>query len=317
MNSEQLRDALRPFLSDGELGISIYAFIKGEESNGPKKLDIESDALPGLREMFLKRIEEDIIEKPELTVMNLSDSDERRSVIYEYDLARPEELNSLHAITRTDDVELLSLSNASLSNIKALVIEIGNNVGQLVLYKTMAPINIFGRDRIFLKKHEHRLSRIDDEFLRVSSGFQMLQIQNVLMVLDLGTLEKQFGFHDIVRREASASLDTIEGMELLENPETLRELVEDIRFARKLTKVSRSSPVIQRGISNEAIIQFCQEFPSLMSKIKVNEAGDKLFLDTQVSKNLFIKLLMDDYLVSELTSLHYESLAKDSAESEG
>jgi hypothetical protein len=105
-------------------------------------------------------------------------------------------------------------------------------------------------------------------------------------------------------------------MDILENPEELRALIDDVRFARRLTKVGRSSPVIQQGISNASIIKFCRDFPKLAGRIRFNEGENKISLDTQVSKDLFLKLLMDNYLTSELTNLHYESLAKDSAENE-
>ena len=39
-------------------------------------------------------------------------------------------------------------------------------------------------------------------------------------------------------------------------------------------------------------------------------------LDTKTSKQLFIKLLNDDFLTSELTRLYYDSLAKDFIEME-
>jgi hypothetical protein len=39
-------------------------------------------------------------------------------------------------------------------------------------------------------------------------------------------------------------------------------------------------------------------------------------LDTKVSKDLFINLLMDNFLTSELTKFHYASIAKDSVENE-
>lgn len=34
-------------------------------------------------------------------------------------------------------------------------------------------------------------------------------------------------------------------------------------------------------------------------------------LDTKVSKDLFIKVLMDDFLTSQLTQFYYDSIAKD------
>ena len=315
MNKQELDEALQPFYANDQIGISVYAVLKGEDAD-PKQLDIEADALAGLKGMFLGNIQNEIIANGDLTVMNLSDSDERGNVIYEYDLDIPDELEALQDVTQTDDIELLGLANASLSNIKALIVEIGDNDGQLVLYKTMAPINIFGRGSFFMIKHETRLEQIDEEFLRVSPGFQLFSVGGSIFVMDLKTIEKNFGFHDVVRREAEAGVDSIEEMGVLENPETLRELINDVKFARRLTRVARSSPVLQQGIANESIIQFCRDFPKLSGKIRFNEDEDKIVLDTQVSKDLFLKMLMDNYLTSELTELHYESLAKDSAEAE-
>lgn len=44
--------------------------------------------------------------------------------------------------------------------------------------------------------------------------------------------------------------------------------------------------------------------------------GTQFALDTKVSKDLFIKLLNDDFLTSELAQLYYDSLAKDNIEAE-
>ncbi|MCY3628153.1 MAG: DUF4868 domain-containing protein [Gammaproteobacteria bacterium] len=52
----------------------------------------------------------------------------------------------------------------------------------------------------------------------------------------------------------------------------------------------------------------------MAGRIRFNDREDKIVLDTKKSKDLFIKLLMDDFLTSELTSYHYESVVKDIAE---
>lgn len=39
-------------------------------------------------------------------------------------------------------------------------------------------------------------------------------------------------------------------------------------------------------------------------------------LDTKVSKDFFIKVLMDDFLTSQLTKFYYDSIAKDALISE-
>ena len=56
-------------------------------------------------------------------------------------------------------------------------------------------------------------------------------------------------------------------------------------------------------------MRFSQTHPALRNKLRYDSG--KFVLDTKVSKNLFIKLLNDDFLTSELTRLYYDSIAKD------
>lgn len=311
MNEQELRDGLQVFYDNfEEIGISIYAVLKN--SDNPVKLDIESTALQGLKSLFVDSIKKTITDKEEISILNLSTSDERIDAIYLYDVDIPDELTCIDSVIATDNLPLMNISDTSLSDIQALLIEIGNNVGQIVLYKTMASINIYGRANFFLKKSKTRLTQIDDEFLRVSPNFQLMKINDSLFVIELSALEKNFGFHEVIKREAILGINAIETMLLVENTDVLHELIDDIRYARKFTKVAKSSPVIRARISNQNIINFCKAFPKLAGKIRFNEAEDKILLDTKVSKDLFIKVLMDDFLTSELTRFHYESIAKDS-----
>lgn len=315
MNAEELKASLEQYYAEHEnIDVTVYAILKGPERPQPVKLDIESDALEGLKSLFMQSLRETISEKDGLTVLNLSSSDERLDAIYVYDLELPVELTTLETVITQDNLPLLNLDDQSLASIKALLIEIGNNIGQIVLYKTMAPVNIFGRTSFFLKKSASRLVQLNDEFLRVSAGFQMLRINGTLMVIDLGSLERSFGFHDVIKREAAMGIAAIEHAELISNPDVLRELIDDVKYARRLTKIAKSSPVLEAGVSSENIIRFCQTFPNLIGKIRFNEEQNKVLLDTKVSKDLFIKLLMDDFLTSELTSFHYTSVAKDSVD---
>tara|TARA_R110000823_G_scaffold291009_3_gene409315 strand:+ start:1319 stop:2290 length:972 start_codon:yes stop_codon:yes gene_type:complete len=315
MNAEELKASLEEYYAEyASIGVTVYALLKDPERPQPVKLDIESVALESLKALFMQSLREKISENDELTIVNLSSSDERLDAVYIYDLEVPAELSSLETVITQDELPLLNLSDQSLSSIKALLIEIGNNIGQIVLYKILAPINIFGRASFFLKKSASRLEKLDDEFLRISAGFQMLRINGTLMVIDLGALERSFGFHEVIKREAALGIAAIETAELVSNIDVLRELIDDVKYARRLTKVARSSPVLKAGVSSESIIRFCQTFPNLAGKIRFNEAQDRVLLDTKVSKDLFIKLLMDDFLTSELTSFHYTSVAKDSVE---
>lgn len=315
MTADELKAALQACYDDQtNIGVCVYALMKNVDNPGPFKLDIEAEAEIGLKDLFMQSLRDEISSKDELSLLNLSSADERVNAVYVYDLDIPEELTSLETVISQDDLPVLDLNKGSLSSIKALLIEIGNNIGQLVLYKTMAPVNIFGRTSFFLRKHESRLERLNDEFLRVSAGFQMMRVNGHLLVLNLEVLEHNFGFHDVIKREAALGIDAIVSAKLLTNPDVLRELVDDVKYARRLTKIAKASPVLRAGVSGESIVQFCTTFPHLVGRIRFNEENDKVILDTKVSKDLFIKVLMDDFLTSELTKFHYASVAKDAVE---
>lgn len=314
MNGDELKAALQPFIDNvDQIGVSVYAILKSLGDERPQKLDIEAQALSGLKSLFMQSIQE-AVNRDDLAVLDLSTSDERTNAIYVYDIDVPAELAVIEAVSASDNFPLLDLAQCQLSDIKVLLIEIGNNIGQIVLYKTMAPVNIFGRANFFLKKDRHRLEQINDEFLRVSAGFQLMRINGVLLVMDLGVIEKSFGFHQVLIREAALGIRAIESISLVENSSVLHELLDEVKYARRFTKVAKGSPVLKAQVPNASIIQFCRSFPKLAGRIRFNKAGDKIVLDTKVSKDLFIKLLMDDFLTSELTNFHYESVAKDSAE---
>lgn len=309
MNIEKLKEELKLYKEDS-IGICVYALLK-ENPSKPIKLDIEIGALEELKSLFLAHIQNEIIDKDELSLMKLSSSDERGNVIYEYDLEIPQELSALDFVLKNDNIELLNLNKYNFLDIKALIIEIGNNKNQIVLYKTMAPVNVFSRKHFFLKKHRCRLEQITDDFLRITPDFQIIRVNDKLLIFNLPTLERNFGFHDVIKREAKLSCSAIRSINLLANPDVLVELIEDVKYARKLTKIAKHSPVLKAKIRNKQIISFCKTFPNLKNKFRFNDNEDQIILDTKVSKDLFIKVLMDDFLTSELTKYNYISLAKD------
>ncbi|WP_298772677.1 anti-phage protein KwaB [uncultured Shewanella sp.] len=311
MNKEELNISLNYFTKNiCDIGITVYVVIKGEEK--PKKLDIEATALPDLKKLFLEAIDKDIVRNDELEVVMLSSSDDRINVLYEYDIDIPSELSSISDVNQSDGHKKFNIAD-DIEKVTALLVEIGNSEKQIILYKTMARVNIYGRKSFFLKKSDVRFQQIDDEFFRITPNFQLIQVDKNLVVIDLKTIEKFFGFQDAIKREAKVGIEAIENIALLENPETLHELVEDMAFARKLTRVANASPVLKAGIPNRKIIEFCKAYPNLKGKLRFNSDESKIQLDTRKSKNLFIQILMDDFLTSELTNFHYTSFTKDEA----
>lgn len=310
MNKQELNEALA-FINapEGELQIIIYANIGGV--NEPKRLDIKEEDLTELKKLFVASIESSIISKEDHTVLPLSSADERGNCFYQYDLEVPEGLKRLETIIGNDNLSNFSLSDNQFSNIESLIIVLADTKNEISLFKKLSTVEVIGRGGFMLWKSNQRFERFKDQLLRISSSFQALRVDGEIIIIDLDAIEKEFGFHEVIIKEATKSLSVIEEKELVDNIDTLKELVSDVRFARKLTKVARNSPVIRLGIPNESIITFAKNHPLTKKKMKYNDSQTKFHLDTKVSKDLLIKILNDDLLTSELTKLYYDSLAKD------
>ena len=309
MNKTELNQHLN-FLFDpnGEIQIILYGCF----SDGiVKKMDIKGDDLPAMSQLFIDSIKEKIIDKDDYSVIPLSIADERAKCFYEYDLDVPKEITVLETIIGDDQLDVFDFNNDELSDLSALIIVIADNNNAISIYKKISPVEIMRRSSFMLFKAYKRFERFYDQLLRISGNFQLIRAGNEIIILDLNLIEKIFGFHEVIKKEAIIGLNVIKEKGIVSNINALEELLDNISFARKLIKIARNSPVIQNNIPNINIINFSKTHPAVKGKIKYTKDGSQFCLDTKKSKNLFLKLLNDDYLTSELTQLYYDSLAKD------
>lgn len=310
MNKLELNNALA-FINNpnGELQIIIYANVDGIEE--PRKLDIKGEDLPELKQMFVNSIQSLVVGKDDYVVLPLSTADERGKCFYQYDLELPRELQLLEDVIGNDDLENFNFNGNELSGINSLIIVLADETHEISLFKKLSNVEVVGRGGYMLWKSAERFERFDDQLLRISPKFQAIRAENELFIIDLSAIEQSFGFHDVITREASVSLETIRNMQLVNNMAGLEELINDLTFARKLTKVARNSPVIKHNIPNANIIAFAKSHPLTRTKMRYTDDNLQFNLDTKVAKDLFIKIMNDDLLTSELTKLYYDSLAKD------
>lgn len=314
MNKIELNQHLNFVLQpNGVLQIILYGcFAEGIV----KKMDVKGDDLPAIVQLFVDSIKERILDKDDYSVIPLSTADERSKCFYEYDLDVPEELETLETIIGNDQLDVFDFNDDALSDIQALIIVIADNNHAISLYKKLSSVEVIGRGSYLFWKANQRIERFNNQLLRVSGNFQLIRVENRIIILDLDLIEKSFGFHDVIKREATIGLNAIEEMGIVSNINVLEELIDNVSFARKLTNIARNSPVIKNNIPNVNIINFSRIHPALKGKIRYTADGNQISLDTKVSKNLFIKLLNDDFLTSELTRLYYDSLAKDNIETQ-
>ncbi|EDP6879963.1 TPA: DUF4868 domain-containing protein [Campylobacter lari] len=292
------------------LGAVLFAVTK---TNEVYKVDLESNAVVELRNMILDVLD-GIVNNEDMSFMDISAVDDRKDVVCVYDegLALPEDLAEIQArLNNESNLEDMDFTQIQMNDIKMFIVHTGIDIDRLYLYQFVSNVNIYGRDKFFFKKDKHRLMRIDDDMVRITSKIHMAQLGDKLAIFELEQFEKIFKFHDVIKQEATSCMNKIQEMQLIENIEDFKSIVNDAKFTRKIIRAIRNSPVIKLGISNKQIIDFCMNYKSIAGKLKLNDDKDKLILDTKKSKDIFLNVMLDNFLSSELTKLYYESRAKD------
>ena len=199
-----------------------------------------------------------------------------------------------------------------LGHLFGYIIRIGDWESGILLFKKHYPISLIKRGSFLLRPSNQRFEKLSGEdIIRLNNDVQLLRIGDTILVLDLNMLERSMGFSELIKQAANESIDAIKKLDILEDIEVLQDTLEVPSFARKLSKIQKSSPIFRLNISKEAILEFTKTTPELAGKFKYNEDGTKIRLDTQKSKISFLKLMNDAFLHSKLTKQWYDATAKD------
>jgi hypothetical protein len=315
MNLQELLARLN-FLTDpnNAIGAVLYFVVLHEDQEVIRRADIEGDLQSQLRDRFLEYIGEKFIDNEDLSLVDISAADERKNVVFKYDLeVRPEGLNLLNEILLNAVQPIFNFDQDNLSDIKGFLITIGQADNKIALYKKLYPVNLLRQDRFLLFKDDERLAKVPGEVLAIDKSFDFMLIGEELFILNLNTLERNFGFEDVIRAQANEAIEILASGDLLDNAETIMEFAQNLTNAKKLMKL-KNSPVLR--IPVEHVIDFVRNHPQLSKRLKFNEDETRIALDTATSKKHFLKLLNDDYLYSQLTAMYYDSLAKDELRNE-
>lgn len=318
MKIEHLRKSIDSVMKDS-YSLQLYFVLKQDEQFVLRLADIEDDyAAPELEALFADSIRNQILENDDLILCRLSKDDERDNAIYIYDYETyPEELSVFKDFDIATAIASIPKFDFIQDNLRALfgyIIYIGTMQKGIVLFKKHFPISLIKRDSFLLgaKKAKRRFEKVSGEdIIRMNGAVQLLKINDQMYVLDVKMMEQNMGFIELIRKDADQTVSAIEELGILEDIEVLKDSITEISFARKLSKVKRTSPIFELGIAKETIVEFTKTTAELAGKFKYSEDGRTIRLDTKKSKNAFLTLMNDAFLRSELTKKYYEASAKD------
>ena len=318
MTIEEIKDKLSTLLGQ-PYTVQVYFVLKQDENLILRLADIEDEKTePEVDKLFLEYMTDTVLNNNDLQVCELSTADERTNAIFHYDYTEyPEELEvfqSLDIKQATKEVEKFNFEQDNLSRLCGYIIYIGSMEDGVSLFKKHYPISLIKRDSFLLGaiKSKQRFELVTgDDIIRLNGAVQLFRINGEIFVIDIKVLERNMGFNQLIYKAADETVQAIEELAIIEDIQVLRDSAEDIAFARKLSRVKKSSPIFKLNISKETIIEFTKTTHDLSGRFKYSEDGNEIRLDTKKSKDAFITLMNDAFLRSELTKQFYEAKAKD------
>lgn len=319
MTIEELKESVSSTISAEGCSAEFFFLFDDNSEMRVKSVDINDDDHSELEKLFIKSITDKLLLNDDLTLIDLSSADDRKDAVYHYDLDEvPQGLTYLKEIIENDNIEGFKLDDDDLSKLEGILILIGNEDSQIALYKHQYPVTLMKPDTGFSlmkPKGGNRFKKLDTDILKINSKFEFIKYNGQYYIFDIKALEKFFGFHEAVRNIAEQGVENIKDAGLVMNCDVFSARLDEISFARKLVRSASNSPVLN-VIPNTQVISFTNTHPALKGKFKYSGDGSQLNLKTKKSQNLFLKLLNDDFLQSELTKKYYDSIAKDSVDSE-
>lgn len=319
MTTDQFKSKLQSLVDLGnDFKALVYFAIRGDEGVVLKKANIINDVLKeiavGYRDSLadeLSRFEND----DQMSILNLSDRDERENVIYRYDL--PDEEPSYFNVMRepvADEAvnytgeKMFNFDTDKFSNIDYFVIELGAEDNKIVVYRNNFNINLMkqGRGRFYLNKSGTQIAKIESDILRMDSQIDCMLIDDNFYIVNIKNLDTNKEFAAIIKGRANEAVNLIAELPFVDNVDGLRDRLEELTFARRLMRAMDNSPVTR--LHADTVLDFVRQHQKLSQLLRIN--GNKFDLTSKRAQSAFVSLLNDDFLYSKLTQIDYESSAK-------
>lgn len=327
MTKEELNEKINACLS-GVTGIEIYFGMNGDQC---RKGNFSNMVQDKIKRLFINVINDKVLADG-ISLLGLSEADDRQNAIFYYDIetdAEQEEGGEQedHIIgaellelvaSPQNNIQVFSFDQDAISEIESLIIKIGNAEHDMVIYRIIPPINNYARMKnsvLFFGKHENIFDEQDKDFVKISPGVELILVDGEFIITDLTFFEKATRYHEPIKRAARGQISSLNQLGFLENVDFLNSAIEEsVSFARKLAKIYNNSPALSmiqnHQLSIDDFIAYTRLNPALADKFTYSEDG-KISISTKSHLKFLIKTLNDDYLISELTRIIYDSKAKD------
>lgn len=314
MNKSNVRADIKDVVSNCT-GIKVF-FL--DRFNNVLDSDIDNTALQDYKAKYVDFIMKSYVENIAFDCIPLSQNDGRSNTLFHYDFTdRIDELDAIdeaHTLPANKNIDTYPVKHKGLKDVHAVIVRLKNTKGEAIsFYNLVRSVNLFKHEsRFMVTFSNNRVVPVSEDVIRLNTDFIFLRVKDYYLIKEPGKFEKDFAFDRILKAKAKDYVTDLKAMSLVDCCIKFEsKLDNDSTFARKFVKVFKGSAVVESNLTNGELIQFAVNHPVFKEKLKLNATGDKFDLNSLARCDNFLKLLDEEFLMSELTKQNYHAKVKD------
>ena len=272
-----------------------------------KQAKLSNDTSKMLLEMFLGILQNTINEDTEYKSINEFDENSREN---EYLYFKNDNIYEgiSFLVEYWEQLDDIDPANALEDNIFGLLFKIGVSDNYILLYQQCYAMSFLGKGKIkSLFVEGGVFEQVNKDILNISPRIDFVIDKDFFLILNQSPLEIQYGYKEVILKEAQNIIDTISAINFVKNLNILQENLNPTN-AKKLRKTDEK--VLKMFEDKfEEVKSFVENHTKLKGSLKFNE-NNKIEITSKKEMNFFIKLLTNDYLRSLLTNEDFDSSSK-------
>ena len=214
------------------------------------------------------------------------------------------------------DLPMFDPAPSYLRRLRLSAIRAATATGQAIFFRSVSPTQVIGRsNKIPVIRSGNRLDVVSDRTLFIDRGVDAVVVEDVVLFADRQRFQRVFGFLEQLREQAGATFDTvITGLNISNLHELRAAATGQIQMLGKLASIARKLeqyPTYKQALTMPKLLEFVRANPHTNVKIEGEGAAAQFVFEPDPQHRFkILKLLDDDYLRSQLTSLAYEANSK-------
>jgi hypothetical protein len=202
------------------------------------------------------------------------------------------------------------------AHLRLQAIRLPTPAGVATFYRELRPRQVLARSgKVTIIRRADRMDLLDEPALTIERGVDALAVADIVLFVDRGRFQRVFGFLDQIRQRAATTFDAvthrldIDGLAELRTAATSQPamLAKMSSIERKLADF----PDYRRALTMPSLLAFVRAHPETEVEVSGPEADARLVFRADAQHRFkILKLLDDDFLQSQLTTMRYEANSK-------